>query len=352
MKKLLAMFITIIFLTSILAGTVVASATGTEQSSPLPPIQIFALNPQNMQITHFFGDNETAVRAFFPYEYWDIALSAFESLLNQDLWSGGVLLGGGFNAFFADLTGDGIYNIIFTYWAGSGNISFVVTVFDIPGQRAFFKGSVFNGPFGSFNPHARILDGEFISYRIFGANSRVVVGDLVIEDDELHFVERTAGVIPLFRDTWELRTGTYIVHGTVEITHRLRISGDVTIILADGSHLDASRGGIRVSEGNSLTIYAQSEDEATMGRLTAHGIGGAGIGGNDGDFNGVDGENAGTITINGGNITATGSGGAPGIGGGNGFLGGHGGYITFVMHLYLCKFAKIQINHIQQALII
>ncbi|NBJ90936.1 S-layer homology domain-containing protein [Acutalibacter sp. 1XD8-36] len=82
--------------------------------------------------------------------------------------------------------------------------------------------------------------------------------------------------------------------------------------------------GINVSEGNSLTIYAQSKDESAMGKLEFYGsTGSAGIGGGDGS-------NGGTITINNGTVTATSQDdgnnyGGAGIGGGS---KGGGGSIT------------------------
>lgn len=82
-------------------------------------------------------------------------------------------------------------------------------------------------------------------------------------------------------------------------------------------------GGIQVSEGNSLTIYAQSEDVDRMGRLTAISNGeDAGIGGNGGIVDDAKINDSGTITIHGGAVTASGGNGA-GIGGG--FRSGKGG---------------------------
>ncbi|NLN48398.1 MAG: hypothetical protein GX154_04780, partial [Clostridiales bacterium] len=124
-----------------------------------------------------------------------------------------------------------------------------------------------------------------------------------------------------------LGSGWYIVEGNIEsdgLTFQggeFTINGDVHLILADNSHLSV-RGffdaGINVSEGNSLTIYAQSEGEK-MGVVNATGhFYAAGIGSKEG--------NSGSITINGGNITAKGGGSiSTGIGGG---LKGSGGKIT------------------------
>ncbi len=98
--------------------------------------------------------------------------------------------------------------------------------------------------------------------------------------------------------------GWYVAQGNPEIPRRITVTGEVHLILANGCDLAAVYG-IEVSEGNSLTIYAQSDDE-TMGTVTARGdFSGAGIGG------------GGNITINGGNVRAAGGYGGAGIGGGN-----------------------------------
>ena len=126
--------------------------------------------------------------------------------------------------------------------------------------------------------------------------------------------------------------GWYVVNGSVTISERVTVSGDVRLILEDGAVLTINRG-IQVQDddrdpsngsANKLTIYAQSDKE-NMGALTANGNnGGAGIGGDSGS--------GGNITINGGNVTATGGQYAAGIGGGNGGSGGtvtiHGGNVT------------------------
>ena len=115
-------------------------------------------------------------------------------------------------------------------------------------------------------------------------------------------------------DSSTLSGGWYVAAGNVTANSPLTVSGNVNIILCDGANLTATKG-IRVEDGNALTIWAQEEG---TGRLTATGeYRCAAIGGG---FNG----NAGTITINGGNITADeGSNGAA-IGGG---CNGNGGTI-------------------------
>ena len=116
----------------------------------------------------------------------------------------------------------------------------------------------------------------------------------------------------------KLDAGTYCVTGDhVSSNGRIEITGEVHLILVNGCALNAENG-IEVSEGNSLTIYAQSKDENDMGKLAAYSRGGAAIGGgNEGS--------GGNITINGGSVTAASGAEGAGIGGGN---SGEGGTIT------------------------
>ena len=102
---------------------------------------------------------------------------------------------------------------------------------------------------------------------------------------------------------------------------RIKVTGDVHLILADNAVLTANPG-IEVSEGSSLTIYAQTaEVTLSTGKIIANIQGNpdsAAIGGNDGKA-------CGTIKITGGDIRSeTYSAGAI-IGGGK---GGSGGTIT------------------------
>ena len=137
-----------------------------------------------------------------------------------------------------------------------------------------------------------------------------------------------------YDDKWyDLPTGWYVVKGDVTITPRLDTHGEVNLILTNGSHLTAEWG-IDVKVGDTFTVYAQSTDEGTMGRLTAclpadfnldrmvdysvwpyYGMAGIGSSarwraGNDGIR-----ESEGTIIINGGNIRAKGQDNASAIGG-------------------------------------
>ncbi len=158
---------------------------------------------------------------------------------------------------------------------------------------------------------------------------------------------------------WE--NGWYVVKDDVTVKADINVSGKVNLILCDGAKLNATYG-IRVDDGNSLTIYGQREDSGELtangyrfaagigsgptenngrshaGTITIHGgiikakgysgsdvsddnhsNGGAGIGGGDHGYGGI-------ITIYGGNITANGGYGASGIGGGEG-----GGYTSITI---------------------
>ena len=145
----------------------------------------------------------------------------------------------------------------------------------------------------------------------------------------------TADSILDLDDKWyDLPAGWYVVKGDVTITPRLDTHGAVNLILTDGSHLTA-QWGINVKEGDTFTVYAQSTDEDTMGRLTAclsegplgveyyvwpsSGLSGIGSGGTRWRKanSGID-ESEGTIIINGGYILAKGQDGASAIGGGGG----------------------------------
>ena len=110
----------------------------------------------------------------------------------------------------------------------------------------------------------------------------------------------------------------YKVIENVSIDERITIIGDVTLILGEGTTLEATKG-IEVSEENSLTIEGKGVLNAT-GYDYAAGIGGG--------RNGA----GGTITINGGTVTATGGSSAAGIGGGRNGAGGtisiNGGTVT------------------------
>lgn len=135
---------------------------------------------------------------------------------------------------------------------------------------------------------------------------------------------KTQEAISIEEDVTELRSGWYVLDSSIVLNGRLKITGDVNIILADSYTLNAPKG-IEVIEGNNLTIWGQSADYENNGQIIARGPGdSAGIGGNKG-------QNSGVITINGGNIQATGGDNdGAGIGGGDhgkGTVFINGGYV-------------------------
>jgi|GEM_PF-3415426 len=121
-----------------------------------------------------------------------------------------------------------------------------------------------------------------------------------------------------------LTSGWFVVQGNVTYANRVTVQGNINLILANGAHLNATQG-INVSEGNTITIFAQSTAD-NAGRLTATGgRAQSGIGG--GEM-----QTGGNITINGGIIVASNYIFAAGIGGGYEGDGGNiiinGGVIT------------------------
>ena len=125
-------------------------------------------------------------------------------------------------------------------------------------------------------------------------------------------------VIPIILDSsmggWT-DGNVYVLNSNVSIFGQIIVSGSVTLILNDGYALSALNG-IRVDEGNSLTIEASGEG---TGILEA--IGQAGNAGIGGYYN----CNSGTIIINGGTVNANAETSGAGIGGG--LEGGSGGTI-------------------------
>ena len=85
----------------------------------------------------------------------------------------------------------------------------------------------------------------------------------------------------------------YYVEGNVEISDRIEVKGNAQLILTDGCSFKAKKG-IHLKEGNSLTIYGQTNSTGTLTAEYSE-INDAVIGGNDG-------ENAGDIEIHGGKI--------------------------------------------------
>ena len=171
---------------------------------------------------------------------------------------------------------------------------------------------------------------SFFPYPAFAADA----GDVIYRDYNESSqtwnenATRGAGTYTLVSNndiTWgdDGHEGWYVLNADTQFGDRISVKREVHLILMDGYTLTANLG-ITVEEGNSLTIYAQSNG---AGALVAEsksddsaGIGsnyGAGIGG------GRDGA-GGNITINGGKVTANSDYGA-GIGGG---ISGAGGNIT------------------------
>ena len=122
--------------------------------------------------------------------------------------------------------------------------------------------------------------------------------------------------------------GWFVVYDNVTIADRISVSGTVNLILCNGATLTASKG-ITVISNNTLNIYAQTNDEATMGALVADATSETGCAGIGGESNSH--PNCGTIVINGGKITANGN--EAGIGGGgyqstNGNITINGGIVS------------------------
>ena len=174
---------------------------------------------------------------------------------------------------------------------------------------------------------ARPISTDPITYLDKDGNQQVCTAYTVLTSE-------TKASILDYDDKWyDLPAGWYVVEGDVTITPRLDTHGAVNLILTNGSHLTAEWG-IDVKVGDTFTVYAQSTDEGTMGRLTAclpadfnldrmvhysvwPDSGMAGIGSSARWREGNDGirESEGTIVINGGNIRAKGQDNASAIGG-------------------------------------
>ncbi|MBR3307419.1 MAG: InlB B-repeat-containing protein, partial [Lachnospiraceae bacterium] len=152
--------------------------------------------------------------------------------------------------------------------------------------------------------------------------------------------------------TVSMNTGWYVVTESVNVNSRMKVNGDVHLVICDGVTLnaggDAGNRGISVAEGNSLTIYSQEGNSGKLDASTSKVNYYAAIGGdcpanysnnhnnninnNNGDFsflNGKENGNAGSITIHGGEIIAKGSMYSAAIGkAGKDGVDGKGGKIT------------------------
>ena len=174
--------------------------------------------------------------------------------------------------------------------------------------------------------------------------------DPLDREDPVKTVEKEIPVIA--GDLLELKEDWYLAYGNKTLSDRLRVSGNVNLILADGAMLTAPCG-VDVPKGSTLTIWGQSgaytvpmegittlgtgvltattgSDQAAAigsgknqaagtivingGVINARGNFGAGIGG--GDIG-----TCGAVTIHEGCVVASGNNGSAGIGGG-GFTGG------------------------------
>lgn len=150
-----------------------------------------------------------------------------------------------------------------------------------------------------------------------GTSTRMTVQNIPYIDSpyiDANGVQQTcpeATVVAADKNEWT--SGWYIAENTVDATERFVVKGDVHLILAAGCTLNATKG-ITVSEGNSLTVYAQSTVKNEMGTLNASGSWSAGIGGYAIDRDSPE-RNCGSVTINGGIVSAQGSSACAGIGG-------------------------------------
>ena len=127
--------------------------------------------------------------------------------------------------------------------------------------------------------------------------------------------------IPVTSDMTTLEDFAFVVNQDVTISSRIQISGDVTLILGEGTTLTAPKG-IELSQGNSLTINGP-------GALTINGC----------DYNksGIGAAQVGTLTINGGIINVISGRHGAGIGGdANNTVGGtiiiNGGVVNASSH--------------------
>ena len=103
---------------------------------------------------------------------------------------------------------------------------------------------------------------------------------------------------PVTSETTELKDGTYKVYHYLLNNNRINISGNVTLILAEGATLNAPKG-IELSSGNTLTIEGP-------GALVVNDC--------DAGKSGIGAASMGTLTVNGGQLDIQGAEGAGGIG--------------------------------------
>lgn len=121
----------------------------------------------------------------------------------------------------------------------------------------------------------------------------------VLNENSKNFEEKTSKVKYL-QDAvtnYTINSGTYYINFDLTYPERVEISGDVTLIFANGVTFNVEKG-IHLTNGNTLTLAAQTTDKNQAGKLIAKGFDGkAAIGGNEGSSvdEGSDGENCGNF---------------------------------------------------------
>ena len=119
-------------------------------------------------------------------------------------------------------------------------------------------------------------------------------------------------------ETW------YELRDNATISSRIEVRGSVHLILRDGKTMNVIRG-IAVNEGNSLTIYGQSDGTGALNADAVYVANDPGVTNRNAGIGSNYQVNAGNITIHGGRITANGAAWSAGIGGG---MYGGGGSVT------------------------
>ncbi|MBR5678372.1 MAG: hypothetical protein IKX20_09605, partial [Paludibacteraceae bacterium] len=134
----------------------------------------------------------------------------------------------------------------------------------------------------------------------YAVNSQMKTVDYYDPTDPNNPNKVQEGCIPVTASTTQLEDGKwYVVDEDVEISARIKVTGNVNLILSDEKTLIASSG-ITVPENASFTVWAQSDGEKMGSLIAVAQSGDAGIGGTKA-------EGCGNIIINGGKISATGA---------------------------------------------
>lgn len=115
--------------------------------------------------------------------------------------------------------------------------------------------------------------------------------------DENGTQQTTASATQVTNSDTQWTNGWYVAQGDITIDQPVTVSDNVYLILEDGCNLTVN-GGILLTKGSNMYIYAQSTEKETMGSLTANGTDA-----------GIKEANYGTpsLTITGGKISASGS---------------------------------------------